>query len=167
MGREGVHDGDADAVQAAGHLVSGPSELAAGVEDRVDDLERGLPGLLLDVGRDATAVVRDGDLIVRVDREVDAIARAVHCLIDRVVEDLAHEVMEAAQIGRADVHARPAANGLESLEDLDVGGAVRARAVAARGLSGDCLRRSDGHWLSYFGLARTSSSYSRSKSSSE
>src|SRR5205807_2800513 len=61
---------------------------------------------------------------------------------------LAHEMMEAAQIGRADVHARPAADGLEALEDLDVGGAVRPRAVAGRGLAVRCLGRPDRHRLS-------------------
>ncbi len=124
MRRERVHDGHPDAVQAAGHLVSGAAELAAGVKDRVHHLERGLPGLFLDVGRDAAAVVGDGDVVIRVDRHVDAVARAVHRLVDRVVEDLAYEVMETTQIGGADVHARPAAYGLEALEDLDVGGAV-------------------------------------------
>ena len=47
LGRERVHDRDADAVESAGDLVARAAELAAGVEDRVHDLERGLAGLLL------------------------------------------------------------------------------------------------------------------------
>ena len=46
-GRERVHDGHADAVEAAGDLVAAAAELAAGVEDRVDDLERVLAGRVL------------------------------------------------------------------------------------------------------------------------
>ena len=134
MGRQGVHDGHADPVETAGDLVPGSTELAAGVEDRVHDLEGGLAGLLLDVDRDAAAVVGDSDLVVLVDPQVDAVTCAVHRLIDRVVEDLAHEVMQAPQVGRADVHARTAADGLQTLEDLDVGGAIRAGPVPARGL---------------------------------
>ena len=41
---QGVHDAHADAVQAAGDLVAAAAELAAGVEDRVHDLERVLAG---------------------------------------------------------------------------------------------------------------------------
>ena len=44
-------------MQAAGDLVAAAAELAAGVEDRVDDLERVLAGRVL-ADRDAAAVVR-------------------------------------------------------------------------------------------------------------
>src|SRR5688500_9336935 len=131
VGRQRVHDGHADAVQAAGDLVARAAELAAGVEDRVDDLERALSGLLLLVRRDAASVVGDGDLVALVDGHIDAIARAVHRLVDRVVEDLADEVVEAADVGRSDVHAGAATHRLESLEDLDVLGAVRRGRLAA------------------------------------
>src|SRR5207244_2816445 len=73
-----------------------------------------------------TAEVGDGDLVRLADPYVDAIARAVHGLVDRVVEDLAHEVMQSPQIGRPDVRAGTTANGLETFEDLDVARAVRA-----------------------------------------
>ena len=41
-------------------------------------------------------------------------------LVDGVVDDLVHHVMQAgAVIGVADIHARPLAHGVEALEDLD------------------------------------------------
>ena len=55
---------------------------------------------------------------------------AGHRLVDRVVDDLPDEVMQAALVGRADVHARAAADGLEALEDLDAGGGVVGPAAA-------------------------------------
>src|SRR4029078_11229564 len=39
-------------------------------------------------------------------------------------DDLGHEVMEAALIRCADIHAGAAADGLQSLEDLDVGRSI-------------------------------------------
>jgi hypothetical protein len=66
---EGVDDGHADAVQAAGDLVRAVVELAAGVQDREDD-DRGVDGLAADLhraGRDAAAVVLDRDRVVGVD----------------------------------------------------------------------------------------------------
>ena len=55
------------------------------------------------------------------------VAVAGQRLVDGVVHDLPHEVVQAALAGRADVHARPLADGLEALEDLDRGGVVLAR----------------------------------------
>jgi hypothetical protein len=47
-----------------------------------------------------------------------------HRLIHRVVDHLGEQVMQSLLIGAADVHARPAAHGLEPLQHLDVGGRV-------------------------------------------
>ena len=169
LGREGVHHRHADAVQSAGDLVAGAAELSAGVEDGHDDLQR-IHRLALRVllgrmrsRRDPAAVIGDGDLVRLVDPEIDAVARAVHRLVDGVVEDLADKVMQAAEIGRADVHAGTAADRLEAFEDLDVLGAVR--------------RSGGGPALAIVGCvfpyrhqafpARTRISYRRSKSSSE
>ena len=60
--RERVDDGHAHAVQTAGDLVAAAvAELAAGVQDGQDDLQRGLVLLLHLRDRDAAPVVDDGD----------------------------------------------------------------------------------------------------------
>ena len=56
---QGVDDGRADAVQAAGDLIAAAAEFAARMQDRIDDLERGAAGLGLNVHGDAAAVVGD------------------------------------------------------------------------------------------------------------
>ena len=58
---QGVDDGRADAVQAAGDLIAAAAEFAARMQDRIDDLERGAAGLGLNVHGDAAAVIGDGD----------------------------------------------------------------------------------------------------------
>ncbi len=64
---ERIDDGDADAVKAAGDLVAGSTELAAGVQHGQDHFRRGLPVLVHDSHGDASAVVGHGDGVVRVD----------------------------------------------------------------------------------------------------
>ena len=54
-------------------------------------------------------------------------------LVDGVVDDLPHEVVEAARPGGPDEHPRPLADRVEALEDGDVLGRVRARLRALRG----------------------------------
>ena len=121
---ERVHDRDADAVQAAGHLVALAAELPAGVELRQDDREGRQALVVHDVDRDARAPVANRDRVVGMKAHLDALVPAREGLVDRVVDDLVDEVVEAARARRADVHARAQANGLEALENGDVLGVV-------------------------------------------
>ena len=125
-GRQGVDDRDADAVQTAGDLVAAAAELAAGVEQGQRHRQRGQLLAGGGVGGDAASVVLDPDAAVGLEGEHDPVAVAGQRLVDRVVDDLPDQVVQAALAGRADVHARPLADRLETLEDLD-----RRRVVVA------------------------------------
>ena len=130
-GRQRVDHRDADAVQAAGHLVGVLVEFSAGVELGHDDLGRRDAFALVDVGRDAAAVVAHGARAVGIERHHDLGGVAGQRLVDGVVDDLVDHVVQAgAVIGVADIHARPLAHGVEALEDLDRFGAVVGRDVA-------------------------------------
>ena len=71
---QAVDHRDADAVQAARDLVGVLVELPAGVQDGHDHLGRRDALALVDVDRDAAAIVGDGDRAVGVDRDVDPVA---------------------------------------------------------------------------------------------
>ena len=117
---ERVHHRDADAVQTARHLVGVLVELTAGMEARHDHLGRRDTLLLVDRGRDATAVVAHRARAVGVQRDLHLIAIAGQGLVDRVVDDLIDHAVEArAVIGVTDVHAGPLAHRVEALEHLD------------------------------------------------
>ena len=60
------------------------------------------------------------------------VADAGQGLVDGVVDDLPQAVHETALVGRADVHARALAHGLEALEDLEVARGVVAVAGGSR-----------------------------------
>ena len=126
---ERVDDADTDAVQAARDLVAALLELRAGVEDRVDHLER-VDSALVPADRHAATVVLDGDHAVGGDLDRDPCREAGHRLVDRVVDDLPDEVVQAPGVGRADVHAGALPDGLEALEDLDALGVVVGAALA-------------------------------------
>ena len=121
---QGIHHRGAHAVQAAGHLVAPAAELAAGVEHGEHHLQSGPPGLGLDVHGDAPAVVGDGDGVSGVDGHGDLGAVAGQRLVDGVVHDLVHQVVQAGLTGGADIHARALADCLQSLQHLDLGAAV-------------------------------------------
>ena len=111
-----VDDGDADAVQTARNLVAVVVELTAGVEDGHDDLGRRAPLLGVDIDRNASPVVDDGDGFVGVDRDRNFLAVTGESLVDRVVDDLENHVVEArAVIGITDVHPRPFSDRFETL----------------------------------------------------
>jgi len=102
------------------------------VQDGEDDLQRAAALLRVHVDGDAGAVVGDTDPAVVEEGDGDLPAAAGERLVDGVVDDLPHEMVQAARSGRADVHAGAAADGLEPLEDGDGPGVV----VAARRLGG-------------------------------
>jgi hypothetical protein len=106
-----VDDRRADAVQTTGHLVAAAAELATGVQlgehelDRADALGR------VHVGGDAAPVVAHPHPTVGQQRDVDGVGIPGQGLVDRVVDDLPHQVVQvvqAALAGRPDIHARAA-----------------------------------------------------------
>ena len=117
---ERIDHRDADAVQAAGNLVGVLVEFSAGMQLRHDDFGGGHAFTLVDVGRNAAAVVAHGAGTVRIEGDHDFLGKTGERFVDGVVDDLVDHVMEArAVIGVADIHARPLAHGVEALEHLD------------------------------------------------
>ena len=54
------------------------------------------------------------------DRDANVVRESGERFVDRVVDDLVHEVMQSALGCRSDVHAGAFANRLETLENLDL-----------------------------------------------
>ena len=118
---QGVDHGDAHAVQAARHLVGLLVELAARVQLGEHHLGR-VHAHDRRVGTDgyATAVVHHRHRVVDVDRDADLGAVAGQRLVDRVVDNLEDEVVQAGAVGGvADVHAGALAHPFQAFEDLD------------------------------------------------
>src|SRR5918997_1517563 len=133
--RERVHYRGADAVQAAGDLVTGTVELAAGVQRGHDDLCGGLAVLLHLADGQPAAVVGDGDGVVRVDGDEDLRAIPGQRIVDGLVHDLPNEMVKTPRPRRPDVHAGTAFDRLEPLEDLDRTCIVRAAGMLGSGFS--------------------------------
>ena len=90
-------------------------EFAAGVQDGHDHLGRGDALLRVDIHRNSTAVIRHGDRLIGVDRDLDVRAIAGQRFVDRVVDDFENHVVQAGPvIGVADVHSGPLANGVKA-----------------------------------------------------
>ena len=128
---QGVDHAAADAVEAAGHLISAAAELAAGVQDGIHHLQGGLPRLGLYIHRDAPAVVRNPDGVVLQNLHGDVVAVARQGLVDGVVHNLVHQMVQARGRRGADIHARALTHGFQPLQHLDL-----RRAVLVGGLGG-------------------------------
>ena len=113
---EEVHHRDADAMEAAGGLVGPFLELAAELQDCHHPFEGRdvavhlFRKLRVFLHGDAAAVVLDGDTPVDVHHHAHPLGVVGHALVDRVVDDLVDEVVEAAGGVVADVHAEPFAD---------------------------------------------------------
>ena len=79
------------------------------------------------IDRDSAAVVLDRNPIVTQNYDVDLGAVTRQRLVNRVVDDLVYEMMQAPLGGVADVHPGAFANRFESFENLDGLGAIAVR----------------------------------------
>jgi len=103
-------------VESAADLVRGVIKLTAGVQHGHDDLRRRTPLFRVNIDRNATTVVANGNRFVRVDRHRYRVAMAGKRLIDRVIDNLEDHVVKAgAIIGVTDIHPRPLSDSLQAL----------------------------------------------------
>ena len=121
---QSIYNGDTDAVQTTGHLVAAAAELTTGVQDGHDDLKGAHLALGMLGHGNATAVINNRHRVVKVHGDIDAVAETRHRLVDRVVNNLPHQVVQAHGTGGADVHAGALAHRLQTLKDLNVFGTV-------------------------------------------
>src|SRR5699024_1150468 len=119
-----VDDGRTHTAQAAGHGVSAAAELASGVEDGKDHLDGRLALRRVHGHGHPAPELGVLDSYVGSQRDLDVVAVRGHRLIDGVVDDLRHEVVETAFRGRTDVQAGSFPDGLEALEYRDVAGII-------------------------------------------
>jgi hypothetical protein len=117
---EGVHAGDADAVQTAGDLVGVLVELAARVQHGHDDLQGGAFLLRMHVGGNAAPVVEHADGVAFQYLDFDIVAESGEGLVDGVVHHLVHQVVQTAVAYVADIHGGTLPHGLKSFQNLDI-----------------------------------------------
>src|SRR5690606_32390065 len=115
----------ADTVQTTRGLVARAAELAARVQPRQHQFDAGDAGLGVRAGGDTAAVVLHLDAPVGVERDDDPVGVASHTFVGGVVDDLGEQVVDAAAVGRPDVHAGPLANRFQSLEVGQIVGPVQ------------------------------------------
>ena len=118
--RQGIDHRSTHAVQTAGHLVAAAAELAAGVQHGEHHLQRRPARLGLDVHGDAASVIGDGDGIALVDGHRDLRAEACQRLVDGVIHDLIHQMVQTAGAGGADIHTRTLAHRLQAFQHLNI-----------------------------------------------
>ena len=85
-----------------------------------NDLDRGDFLFRMLVDRDAAAVVDNRDGIVLMNRDIDFGAIAGKGLVDGVVHNLIHKVVQTTRTRRTDIHAGAHTHGFKALEDLNV-----------------------------------------------
>ena len=108
-------------MQTTGYLVGAFVKLTAGMEHGHNDLKCRLVQFLMFVNRNATAIVAHGDAVVLTNIHINAVAESCQSLVDGVVHDLTHQMVETLDMSVANVHGWTLPDCLQSFKDLDVG----------------------------------------------
>ena len=86
-----------------------------------DDFRRRHALLGMDVNRNAAAVIAHGHRLARVDHDLYLVAKAGQGLVDGVVHQFLHHVVQPGPVlGVTNVHARPLAHRIETAQHLDI-----------------------------------------------
>ena len=141
---ERVHHRRAHPVQPARDLVPAAAELAPGVQHGQHRLQRRLARLGVLVGRNPPTVVANLNPAPRLQRHIDPRCMPRHRLIDRVVDNLVHQMMQPRLTGRADVHPRPPPDRLNAFQNVNVRGVVTALLILAPPRRGSCRGATEG-----------------------
>ena len=123
---KGVDDRKPDAVQTAGNFISAAAEFTAGVQFGQNDFHRRNFFGVVDIGRDAAPVIRNGAGSVFVDGHGNGVAIAGKGFVDRVVYDFVNQVVQSAGVRRTDVHSGAFSDRIQPFENLDLFLAVDA-----------------------------------------
>ncbi len=115
-----VDDRGTDAVQAAGDLIAVAAEFTARMQYGQNDFQCRNAHLRMDADRNAASVVAHRDDAVRLKRDLDVGAVARERLVDGVVDNFVHQMVQTARGGRADVHARPLSDSLQTFQHLNL-----------------------------------------------
>ena len=115
-----VDDRRADAVQSSRELIAVAAELTAGVKNGIDHLQGRNAHLGMDAAGDTAAIVTNRYRAVGMEGHLNAVTASGQRLVDRVVDDLVNQMMQAAYRRRADVHTGSLSDSLKALKYLDL-----------------------------------------------
>ena len=98
--RQGVNHRDAYAVQTAGNFIGVIIEFTASVQDGHDNFRCGDALFRVNAGRDAAAVILDGDGVIAVDGDNDIFAVTRERFVDSVIHNLEYHVVQTGAVIR-------------------------------------------------------------------
>ena len=110
-----IHDGSADAVQAAREFITARAEFSAGVKHGEYDLRCRNAKLCVHTARNTASIVLNGYASVRMKGHFYLRTNPRHRLIDGIVHDFIYEMMKTPLRGGADIHTGTLSNRFKSL----------------------------------------------------
>src|SRR5256885_15631019 len=94
-------------METATDLVATAAKLSARVQNGHHDFEGGKPrALMMLFYRNAAPVILDSHRAVGMDDDGDGVSIARHDFVNTVIDDFINEVVQAALVGCANIHAR-------------------------------------------------------------
>jgi hypothetical protein len=109
--REGIDHRETHAVKASRDLIALIIKFTSGVEFGHDYFYRRAFLLLVHIDRDATAIISNGDAVIDVNEDLDALAISGQGFIDAVIHQLLNHVVKAFDPRIPNIHGRPFPDG--------------------------------------------------------
>ena len=118
--RQSIYNGRTNAVQTAGNLISAAAEFTTGMKDGKYHLQGRHAFLLIDIDRDTTAIIHNGNGVIGMDFYSDFVAEASQSFVNGVIYDFINQMMQTSGTGGADIHTGTLADCLQTFQDLNL-----------------------------------------------
>src|SRR5215510_11378248 len=84
----------------------------------------------MDINRNTTPVVLNGDTVIGMDGDVNVVAESRHRLVHAVVHNFVHEVVKPLHTGAADIHGWAFTDRLKAFKHTDTAGVVSIHSLS-------------------------------------
>ena len=118
--RKGVYYGSTYTVQSAGYFVPSTAKFSTCMQNGKYNLYRRFSGFVVDVYRDSTAVIGNGNGIAFVDRYIYLRAKSCKRLIHCIIHNLVYKMVKSAGRSTSDIHTRSFSYCFETFQNLNL-----------------------------------------------
>jgi hypothetical protein len=116
----GVYDVNTHPMQTARYLVGTFIKFSPCMEDGHHNLKCTLPVLGHEINGNSPPIILDGTGTIPADSDENEVAKGSECFIDRVIDYLIHQMVEAPVIGTPDIHCWALSYRFETLQYGDM-----------------------------------------------
>ena len=118
--RQCIYNRCPNAMKSSGYFVSSTAEFSSRMKNSKYHLNCRFSSFMVDACRNSTSIIFHSDRIIHVDRDLDMSAISSQCLINGIIYDLIHQMVQSPEGSIINIHTRSFSDRLKSFQYLNL-----------------------------------------------